>query len=199
MGNELTRTFVAIELGDEALTYLAREIARLGRALPGVRWADPAGLHLTLAFLGELDDERLAAVRAAAEQAAPAVKPFALEIAGLGSFGPAHAPRVIWAGLSGNLQRLSQLYEALVAALEVRGFARETRPYAPHLTLARLKAPLAASEAQRLVSLLRDGGTGGRQVGASIPVDHVSVMKSELLRPAARYTRLHSVRLGAAP
>ncbi len=199
MDNPLTRTFVAVELGDEARAHLTREIARLGRALPGVRWADPANLHLTLAFLGELDGERLAAVGAAADEAALAVKPFTLEVEGLGSFGPAHAPRVIWAGLGGNLQRLSQLYEALAAALEARGFPREVRPFAPHLTLARLKAPLAAAEAQRLASLLRDGGTGSRRTGASIPVDHISVMKSELLRLAARYTCLRAIRLGAAP
>jgi 2'-5' RNA ligase len=196
MDSPLIRTFVAVDLGDEARAHLTREIARLGRALPGVRWSDPANLHLTLAFLGELDDERLAAVGAAAEAAALAVKPFTLEVAGLGSFGPAQAPRVIWAGLGGNLQRLGQLYEALDAALEAHGFSREARPFAPHLTLARLKAPPTAGEAQRLASLLRDGGTGSRRTGAPIPVDHISVMKSELLRPAARYTTLHAIRLG---
>jgi 2'-5' RNA ligase len=199
MDKPLTRTFVAIELGDEARTHLAREIGRLGRALPGVRWADPANLHLTLAFLGDLDGEQLAAVGAAADEAALAVKPFTVEVAGLGSFGLSHAPRVLWVGLSGNLQRLDQLYEALAAALEARGFPREARPFAPHLTVARLKAPLPDGDAQRLASLLRDGGTGSRRTGASIPVDHISVMKSELLRPAARYTCLQAARLGAAP
>jgi 2'-5' RNA ligase len=194
----MTRTFVAIELGDDARAYLAREVTRLQRALPGVRWVDPANLHLTLVFLGELDDARLAAATEAAGAAA-SVKPFTLEVAGLGSFGPPHAPRVVWAGLRGNLPRLNQLYEALAAALEARGFPRETRPFAPHLTLARLKAPLAADEAQRLARVLRVEADAAARSGAPILVDHISVMKSELLRPVARYTCLRAIRLGVAP
>ncbi len=193
----MTRTFVAIELGDDARTYLAREVARLERALPGVRWVDADNMHLTLVFLGELDDTQLAAVVEAAGVAA-AVKPFTLEVAGLGSFGPPHAPRVVWAGLRGNLQRLNELYEALAAAVEARGFPRETRPFAPHLTLARLKTPLAGDEAARLARLLREGAAERARAGAAILVDHISVMKSELMRPAARYTCLRAIPLGAA-
>jgi RNA 2',3'-cyclic 3'-phosphodiesterase len=194
----MTRTFVAVELGDEARAHLAREIARLDRALPSVRWADPANLHLTLVFLGELDDERLASVHEAVQDVAPNVKPFTLAVAGLGTFGSLDAPRVVWAGLGGNLRRLTELHDALAAALEARGFTRESRPFSPHLTLARLKAPLSAGDAHRLASLVRDGSTSERTPGAPFPVDHINIMKSELLRPAARYTSLRAVRLGMA-
>jgi RNA 2',3'-cyclic 3'-phosphodiesterase len=192
----MTRTFIAVDLGDEARAHLQREVARLGRALPGVRWVDPAKLHLTLAFLGELDDERLAAAEAAALEAARAVKPFTLEVAGLGIFGPSHAPRVIWAGVGGNVRRLAQLHDALAAALAARGFVREERPFSPHLTLARLGAPLSGPEASRLASLLDPPGQR-RDAGAPIAVEHLSVMKSELRRPAAVYTCLRAIPLGA--
>jgi 2'-5' RNA ligase len=194
----MTRTFIAVELGDEARAHLAREVARLGRALPRVRWADPADLHLTLAFLGELDDERLAAaVEATAEAARPAV-PFALATGGLGTFGPPHAPRVIWAGLRGDLARLGALHEALAAALAARGFPREQRPFAPHLTLARLRDPLGVAELGRLAALLQESGRRGA-AGARISVRELSVMKSELRREGARYTRLHAAPLGGPP
>jgi RNA 2',3'-cyclic 3'-phosphodiesterase len=191
----MTRTFVAVDLGAEARAYLAREIARLSRALPSVRWTNPESLHLTLAFLGELDDERLALVEAAAREAARAVKPFALRVAGLGTFGRPHAPSVVWAGVSGNVRRLIALHEALAAGLEARGFPREARPFSPHLTLARLRAPLTAPELGRLTSLLGPAAKDSPPAEAPIAVDHIDVMKSELLRPAARYTCLRSVAL----
>ncbi len=191
----MTRTFVAVDLGAEARTYLAREIARLSRALPSVRWTNPESLHLTLAFLGELDDERLALVEAAAREAARAVKPFTLHVAGLGTFGRPYAPSVVWAGVSGNVRRLIALHVALAAELEARGFPHEARPFSPHLTLARLRAPLTAPELGRLTSLLGPTAKDSPQAEVPIPVDHIDVMKSELLRPAARYTCLRSVAL----
>lgn len=196
----MTRTFIAIELGEVARAFLIRESARLARELPAVHWADPAGLHLTLAFLGELDDARLADAQAATGEAAPVVAPFALRIAGLGSFGPPTSPRVVWAGVAGDLPALARLHAALSAALEQRGFALDTRPFAPHLTLARVRAPLPPVAAARLGDLIRASQhTANRHpTGASISVDHLSVMKSELARPIARYTCLRAVPLGRA-
>src|SRR5579859_3639222 len=151
----MTRTFIAIELPAGARAHLAREIARLRPVIPSAQWADPAGLHLTLAFLGELDDTRLGDAEVAMEEAAPAVAPFALRIASLGSFGPSHAPRVVWAGVAGDMNALARLHQELSAALERHGFALDTRTFAPHLTLARLRTPPAPDEAVRLADLIR--------------------------------------------
>jgi 2'-5' RNA ligase len=189
----MTRTFLAVELSDAVRSALGREIARLARALPHVRWADPAGMHLTLSFLGELDDARLADATAAAIEAAADSQPFTLRLAGLGSFGPPRAPRVIWAGVGGDVQRLVELQERLAGALEARGFPREQRPFAPHLTLARLKVAPPPAELARLPQLL-----AAPVASVAWPVDAIAVMKSEPLRPAARYTRLERVLLGAA-
>jgi RNA 2',3'-cyclic 3'-phosphodiesterase len=190
----MTRTFVAIDLGDEARAHLQREVARLSRALPGVRWVDPASLHLTLAFLGELTDERLATLQVAAREAAQGSRPFRLTVAGLGTFGPPLAPRVIWAGVSGDMRHLLRLQDALATALASCGFARDARPFAPHLTLARLHTALSPDQAQRLASLVEGRARSARR-SATIVVESINVMKSELLRPAARYTRLQVIPL----
>jgi RNA 2',3'-cyclic 3'-phosphodiesterase len=192
----MTRTFIAVEIGDDARAYLEREIARLRRALPDVRWIDPQSAHLTLAFLSELDDERLRAAHDAAEGAARGGRPFTLEVGGLGTFGPPHAPRVIWVGLTGDLRRLSALQDGLARSLAARGFASQEHPFSPHLTLARLKAPLGAAELARLTQDVQASSVK-RSSGATIPVDHICVMKSELARTGARYTCLRVVRLGA--
>lgn len=196
----MTRTFVAIELGDQARAYLVRAIGRLGRALPPVRWVDPAGIHLTLAFLGELDEARLPAVDVAVDIAAQAARPFTLEVAGLGTFGPPFAPHVVWAGVGGDLRRLRELHATLAVALEAQGFARDVRPFSPHLTLARLRDPLAPDETARLQQLVAAAGSRSqrRGSGAVIPVDQISIMKSEQLRPTSRYTCLRAVRLGGS-
>ena len=181
----MTRTFLALELPDAVKAVLRRRIERLAHALPDVRFVDIAGLHLTLAFLGELDDERLAAATGAAEEAAKSHAPFTLRLASLGTFGSARSPCVIWVGLAGEVARLRALQATVADALEARGFAREARPFAPHLTLARIKRPLSDNA---LTALTR--AQSEPSPDTNWRADALSVMKSELARPAARYTAL---------
>ena len=181
----MTRTFLALELPDAVKAVLRRRIERLAHALPEVRFVDVAGLHLTLAFLGELDDERLAAATGAAEEAAKSHAPFTLRLASLGTFGSARSPCVIWVGLAGEVARLRALQATVADALEARGFAREARPFAPHLTLARIKRPLSDNA---LTALTR--AQSEPSPDTNWRADALSVMKSELARPAARYTAL---------
>lgn len=190
----MTRTFIAVELPDDVRAFLTQEIARLGQALPGVRWVDPASLHLTLAFLGELDDESLAAAKAATHEAAAVSVPFTLRTDSLGTFGPRQAPRVIWIGVQGETARLVATQEALVQRLEEFGFPREQRQYSPHLTLAKLKAPLTAEALANLERLQREP----HPTHAGWRVSAISVMKSELLRGGAHYTRLQAYPLGTS-
>lgn len=191
----LTRTFIAVELPGVARAALQAHIARLSRALPRVRFQPPDSPHLTLAFLGELDDEQLAAATQAAVAAAPTVSPFTLTVAGLGVFGPPSAPRVLWCGVGGDVPVLSRLQAALADQLAAAGFPREQRPFAPHLTLARFKPPLDPDVPQRLSAILAAPSASE----TPFAVESLSVMRSELLRPAARYTRLRACPLGARP
>lgn len=181
----MTRTFLALELPETIKAVLRRRIERLAHALPEVRFVDVAGLHLTLAFLGELDNAHLAAATEAAEEAASAHAPITLRLARLGTFGSARSPRVIWVGLAGEVAQLGALQSTLADALAARGFPREARPFAPHLTLARIKKSLSDDLLAALARL-----QGEPAPDAAWQADALSVMKSELLRPAALYTAL---------
>lgn len=181
----MTRTFLALELPDAVRSTLRRRIERLARIIPEVRWADPAGLHVTLAFLGELEDIELEAATQAAATVAGLHAPFSLRLAGLGTFGSARSPRVIWVGLAGEKARLLALQAAVVDDLAACGFPREDRPFSPHLTLARIKKPLTDDALATLARVQHEPPPD-----ASWRADAISVMKSELLRPAARYTAL---------
>jgi 2'-5' RNA ligase len=149
-------------------------------------------MHLTLAFLGGLDDDQLAAAMAAVDETAVAASPFTLRIEGLGTFGPPYAPRVVWAGLGGDVRALMAVQRRLAHALEARGFPPEERPFAPHLTLARLKDRLDSDALQRLSSLVR----APSPAKAPLPVRSLAVMKSELHHTGAVYTRLRECPFG---
>jgi len=181
----MTRTFLALELPDAVKDALRGWIERLARVIPEVRWVDPASLHLTLAFLCELDDAHLEAATQAAMAVASTHAPFTLRLAHLGIFGSARSPRVIWVGLAGEQARLLAVQAALADNLAACGFPREDRPFAPHLTLARIKAPLAD---EALTALAQAQGEPVKDV--SWQADAIAVMKSELVRPTARYTAL---------
>jgi 2'-5' RNA ligase len=138
------RLFVALEPPDlvrRRLAALADELRRgAGRAGGEVRWVAPENVHLTLQFLGGVPEERVPAVEAALrDAAAEAGRPLALSVHGAGGFPNARRPRVIWAGLAGELVPLAALVSALGARLAKLGYAPEDRPFAPHLTLGRAR------------------------------------------------------------
>ncbi len=189
----MIRTFIAIDVDDSIRDMLGAIIRRMAQELPSVRWVDPQGIHLTLAFLGNLTDERLADAMQAAEVTAPRVMPFEIRLSRLGVFDSLLHPRVIWVGIDEPSGVLQQLYSVLNRELENRDFAVEKRPFSPHLTLARIKVPLKSDERQSLQHLLK-----GTKIASSSPyrVAQLSVMKSELLRSGARYTHLGDYALG---
>lgn len=193
----MTRTFIALEQDESLQRRLSETIRGMASALPRLKWVDPAGIHLTLAFLGELTDGQLAKAMQASDAAAWQIAPFKFRLAKLRTFGAPRQPRVVWAGVdepTGTLLRLQQL---LTRELEQRGFTVETRPFSPHLTLARVKEPLSSTELQTLQRLLADP-----QRNAPSPwyrVHHICVMKSELSRAGAVYTRLSNSLLEETP
>ena len=190
----MTRTFIALELDESLQAYLSRVIQRMAQELPNLHWVDPVGIHLTLAFLGELTGEQLAEATRAAELAACVVPPFDYRLSHPGVFGPPRQPRVIWIGIDEPSGKLLQVHRALNSELEQRSFEVDKRPFSPHFTLCRIKTPLKPDEQQRLQHLI-----AARNVVSPTPIYHVrhlSVMKSELSRTGARYTALKSFPLG---
>jgi 2'-5' RNA ligase len=179
------RLFCAIELSEEIRTRAAEHIARLRSALPRVRagWERPEKLHLTLKFLGDVEQSRVPALSLAAERAASSVAPFTLTIADAGAF-PTHGPaRVLWLGLrdsSGSLTRLQQSLEDECAAA---GFKREGRSFHPHLTLARLRQPTGA---RTLAAQHQELGFQAMELNVS----KIALLRSELGPHGSRYTML---------
>ena len=133
------RAFVAIDISDQVRRAIAELLDGLRPLDSGVRWSRPEGLHVTLKFLGEISAEQAEAAR----QGLAAVRgpvPFPVAIRGAGYFPNERAPRVVWLGVEAGPE-LAELAGAVEAALSSLGFPKENRPFSPHLTLARLRAP----------------------------------------------------------
>jgi RNA 2',3'-cyclic 3'-phosphodiesterase len=161
------RAFVAIDLAADVRAALAREQARLKAACArsrDLRWTRPEGLHLTLKFLAEIGTERVAAVIASLH-ALGQFDPFPMEVKGFGYFPDARRPRVLWVGVEGPAA-LSELAARVETALAELGFARENRPFKPHLTLARFDRPHAPTALTAAIDNSPVGSFGRFEVSA---------------------------------
>jgi len=135
------RTFIAVDLPEEIKARISGFVHKLKPAAPrGIGWSSVGDMHVTLKFLGEIEEPRLPAVFEAVRTVAAETPVFPLTVAGTGMFPPlSRHPRVLWIGLQDS-PALTDLQDRLEAALEARDFPREQRPFHPHLTAARVKS-----------------------------------------------------------
>lgn len=192
----MIRAFIAFELPPEATAALAGAQQALGKGKEGgVRWVAPEGIHLTLKFLGNLEEGQLPQLKAALAEAATAEGPFTLQLGPPGAFPSPRSPRVLWIGLEGELEELARLQQAVEEKVSLLGFPTEARPFSPHLTLGRVK-PEVSPAARRLL---------GDKVAQAPPtetisfrVDSLSLMQSTLTPRGAHYQALARFPLGRA-
>jgi RNA 2',3'-cyclic 3'-phosphodiesterase len=167
--------------------------------LPALDGPVPDGLrpedHVTLQFFEELPVERVPAVVAAMSEAASASGPFELEIRGVGAFPTTRRPRVVWAGVGIGSPELRAVVDRLRTALSARGFPMESRPFIPHLTLARIRSLRDAAWAQRFLTEPEHS----TRVWARGKVSEVVLKESELLPTGARHTIRERVALRGDP
>jgi 2'-5' RNA ligase len=142
------RLFIAADLDDGARESVAGAAARLradserdrAGSTRGVAWVEARHLHLTLHFLGELDEARLPSLQAAL---APGLEfpPPRIGLGGWGVFPPRGPARVVWLGVTLGAETLASAHAELGRRLRGAGIATESRPFSPHLTVGRVKAP----------------------------------------------------------
>lgn len=190
------RCFVAVTVASSITDSMARELPGLQAAAERcgckISWARPEGWHVTLKFLGEIDDERADAVRSRLRAVAPAHAPFVAEAVGVTTL-PEHArvPTVIAVALREG-DRLAHLAAGVDEALAAAGFEREQRRFRPHVTFARVRAPRGwRCFAQAISPLAR------KPFGAGTVADF-ALYRSHLGNGPANYEVLESFALGGA-
>ena len=193
-GEKPIRSFIAVEVGDEVTQALAEAQATLKRSLyfSTFRWVAPENIHITLKFLGDVLPSQLGTVKAALASIAPRHALFRLTATDLGVFPTLNRPSVLWVGLQGEMTQLQNLRDDVEQVIAPLGFPTESRPFSPHLTLARLKDPSRA-EVEALRDVLRHDPVG---MLGEIGVAEISLMQSELSPRGPRYTRLAQFELG---
>ena len=152
---DMVRVFIALDIplsGKHLLTDIMGSLQQ--EISTGIRWVDPAGIHLTLKFLGDIKQGLVPDVMAAMVQACETATPFSLNLAGLGVFPNPRQPRVLWAGIDGDMKPLRSLQERVDAAVHGLGFSLERRDFKPHLTLGRVRNSVAQKRSSQIGSAI---------------------------------------------
>ena len=191
------RLFIAADLPVSAQRELVAALdavhAEGAAGLPGWRLVAPAAIHLTLRFLGDTAEQRIAAATAALERTAAMSAPLSLSLGPGGTFG-GRRTRVLWIGLEGQLERLERLAGLLNEQLAVEGWDPPDRPLRPHITLGRARR-----------SATREQAKAGRRAAAQVDtsdrtfaVSSIRLIHSTLTPDGAQYSTLATAELGAA-
>jgi RNA 2',3'-cyclic 3'-phosphodiesterase len=185
-----TRTFIAIDPGKEIRARLVSLQEVLARAETEVKWVERENLHVTLLFLGEVDERDLPAVCKAVAEVAAQTLTFPMGVQTVGCFPNPRRPRTLWAGVGEGSQALCTLHDALEPPLlELGCYRREERQFTPHITLGRVKSDRPTDKLA--TALARNAGWQG---GETL-VREVHVMGSELTPQGPVYTVLSRAKL----
>ncbi|MFO0968103.1 MAG: RNA 2',3'-cyclic phosphodiesterase [Gemmataceae bacterium] len=185
------RTFIALDLGQEIRARLVTLQETLGRSGAEVKWVEPENLHITLLFLGEVDQRDLNDVCRAVQDAAGPLPSFPASIEKVGAFPNLRRPRTLWVGVGQGERAVIDVHDALERPLlELGCYRREERKYTPHVTLGRVKSEKGALELETALRKKESWQGGETTIG------EVHVMSSELTRDGPIYTVLSRARLG---
>ena len=182
------RTFIAIEIPEDKKAEIKRLQSELRNLRGSVRWVRPEGMHLTLKFLGDVEDSLIVKLAAEVADATGYCERFNIGITGTGAFPNFRRPRVFWIALREPTGELAQLAAKINHKLENLGFPAEKRKFSPHITLGRVKDPHGVqSLSEYLQSISFDAG--------EFEAKEIIIMKSQLKPTGAEYTPLHRIAL----
>jgi 2'-5' RNA ligase len=200
------RAFLAVELSQELQAGLATVQQELKHRIEPelkrdmrISWTQPASIHLTLKFLGDMDEQVIDPLLVVVEQAIGSQIAVNVPLERLGAFPRPQSPRVLWVGPLENwdrgaeAKRIAEIHGAIEQACEGLRFLRETKPFSPHLTLARIRVG-----ERQVGAALAKGGILDRPLSLGVlAVESVVLMRSELKPTGSVYTRLWEARLKA--
>ena len=191
---KMVRSFIAIPVPRSGIEVLERAVKRLDSEIGGqVRWVRPRGIHLTLKFMGDIPASTLERVLEALPQVTASFSLFEILMSGLGVFPNPRRPRVLWAGLDGDLATLSALQIAVDQAVEKLGLPKDDRPFSPHLTLGRVRRDTNEEQSRKIGYLMTNTRL---QAPPSWTVETVDLMRTELDPTGSRHYLVGSTTIG---
>jgi RNA 2',3'-cyclic 3'-phosphodiesterase len=178
------RSFIAIPLNPEIISRIEKTQKELKTLPADVKWVNPKSIHLTLKFLGNIDEGKVEVIAQGIQNGMRGFKLWSATVKNVGAFPSLRSPRVVWVGIEdqgGQLVRLQNQIEKKMANL---GFEKEKRAFSPHLSLGRVRSPRGKDD---LVKYLFDER---ERVFGEINIDRIILFKSELKPTGAIYTAL---------
>lgn len=176
------RSFISIEIP----WPIREQMVRVPELLKNVRgkfnWSSTNNLHITLKFLGDCTRGRLESISKRLADIAARHKPFEMTFSGVGVFPSHAAPRIVWVGVKDGVEQLINLSKDVADSMEEIGFKKESRPFRPHITLARIKHLTSRDELKSAIEALPQV-----QID-SMTADHIFLMRSQLRAKGAIYT-----------
>jgi 2'-5' RNA ligase len=177
------RCFVAVECGGYELEAKLTEVRRLlETAKADIKFVEPENVHLTLKFLGEIEQSLVEQVSQVVE--GTSFQPFTAKIERVGVFPNLRRPRVVWAGITEGASRLEEIWREIDGELSNLGFEKERRRFSPHITIGRVRSGRNRDKLVHEISSLSDYVFGG------LHVDRVALKKSVLTSRGPIYTTL---------
>jgi len=179
------RTFIALSLNEKLYSELSELQAKLRGSDVDIKWIDPSSIHLTLKFLGEIDEKQLGSIRSCLTGALKDHKSFSVSLAGVGVFPKPSYPRVVWVGIDAGASECEGLNRDIENATAGVGFEKETRPFKAHLTLGRVRS----SKNKQILIKAIEQEIGFASQGKAY-VDKIILFKSTLTPKGALHTPL---------
>jgi 2'-5' RNA ligase len=186
----MIRTFLAIDLPASLRSILSRAQEELKKSGADVKWVPVGNIHITLKFFGNITDVQVADISEGVTAIAAGQEPFTLTVTAAGAFPSPKSPRVVWLGIGGELDVLRDFHRRLETAFAALGFPPEDRPFAPHLTLGRVKSSSGRVALTRCLVQLSPPEPTPFQVG------EIVLFRSNLSPQGATYLPLKVIPLG---
>ncbi len=183
------RTFISVELPAEVKQNLVELIAELKQSDADVKWVKAENLHMTLKFLGWVDDKKLDELAELTAKAVKGLGSFKAKFEGLGTFPAGKSPRVVWVGTAEGGDRLCDLAQNLETTLSKAGFRSEARKFQPHLTIGRVKEKKNIDQLVKRINSVKDAKFG------EALIDKIFIMKSTLTCSGPVYEIFKEVKL----
>ena len=183
------RSFIAIELPETIKKALAEFQQELGKCGADVRWARPENIHLTLKFLGNIEEDKADVIAEKIKGTCKGRSGFKLNISGTGVFPNKRSPRVLWAGIELN-DEITTLQKGIEETMASVGFKPEKRRFSPHLTLGRFRSSRGKQ------AVLDKMGAYRENIFGLMDVNSVLLMRSDLGPRGATYTKIAQAYLG---
>jgi RNA 2',3'-cyclic 3'-phosphodiesterase len=182
------RLFVAVSISEQSRNAVSNLVENFRSESPGVRWVKPENLHLTLKFLGDVEESRLSSLKNALDSSVSDLRLFQFDLTNLGCFPNIKRPRVLWVGIEDESNQLVRLHKNIEEQFFKVDFPKEKRRFQPHLTVARIKD---SRNSNLFLSEFQSYNLGQ----FTVDVADVLLIKSDLRQSGAKYSCLHKAKI----